>query len=137
MKNMLSLLLAAGLVMGTAFAGADDEKIKNRIAPVGSVCMAGDECAAAAPAQAATGGEARSGEDVYKASCFSCHGTGAAGAPRFGDAAAWTDRIGKGMDTLYSNAINGINAMPAKGLCMTCSDDEIKAAVDYMVEGSK
>lgn len=45
--------------------------------------------------------------------------------------------IAKGMDTLYTHAIGGFNAMPAKGLCMTCSDDEVKAAVDHMIENSK
>ena len=54
-----------------------------------------------------------------------------------GDAGAWSPRVAKGMETLYTHAINGFNAMPAKGLCMTCSDDEVKAAVDHMVEGSK
>ena len=54
--------------------------------------------------------------------------TGAAGAPKTGDAAAWAPRIAKGMDTLYGNAINGVGAMPAKGLCADCSDDEINEA---------
>jgi cytochrome c5 len=66
-----------------------------------------------------------------------CHASGAAGAPKFGDAAAWGPRIGKGMDTLYSNAINGFNGMPAKGLCMDCSDDEVNAAVDHMTSNSQ
>ena len=49
--------------------------------------------------------------------------------------AAWSTRLAKGMNMLYSNAINGIGAMPAKGLCPTCSDEEIEIAVDYMLEG--
>ena len=59
------------------------------------------------------------------------------GAPKFGAPEHWTARIEKGMDTLYTNAISGFQGMPAKGLCMDCSDDELKAAVDYMVDGSK
>ena len=65
--------------------------------------------------------------------------TGAAGAPKLGDAAAWAERIAKGNDVLYSNGINGIagTGMMAKGGCMGCSDEEINAAVDYMVAGSQ
>ena len=63
--------------------------------------------------------------------------TGAGGAPKTGDAAAWADRIALGDDSLYGNAINGLNAMPAMGLCMDCSEDEVKAAVDYIVENSQ
>lgn len=71
-------------------------------------------------------------EASYQMSCFACHGTGAAGAPMLGDADAWTERMGKGMDAVMANVINGINAMPPKGLCMTCSDDNLQALVDYM-----
>lgn len=87
-----------------------------------------------APAVAADG---RSGEEIYKATCVTCHAAGIANAPKFGDAAAWGPRIDKGMDTLYTSVINGLNAMPPKGMCMDCSEDELKTAVDYMVEKSK
>lgn len=138
MKSILSIV--AVLAVGTAAAVAQsvDEEIAERIAPVGKTCMQGDECAAAAPAaSAAAGGGARSGKQVYEASCHTCHAAGVAGAPKFGDAGAWGPRIGKGMDTLYTHAIQGFNAMPAKGLCMDCSEDEVKAAVDYMTENSQ
>jgi cytochrome c5 len=82
----------------------------------------------------------KSGEEVYTGSCQGCHAVGAGGAPKLGDAADWGTRAGQGMDTLYKHAIEGfsnIGMMPAKGLCMSCSDDEVKAAVDYMVENSK
>lgn len=69
----------------------------------------------------------------YQMSCFACHGTGAAGAPVLGDAEAWNARLEKGMDALMANVINGINAMPAKGLCMDCSDDNLRSLVDYMI----
>ena len=60
------------------------------------------------------------------------------GAPKFGDAAAWAARVdAKGLETIYANAINGIGMMPAKGTCMSCSDDDIKATTDYMVENSQ
>ena len=78
-----------------------------------------------------------SADQIYQTNCLACHTTGAAGAPKTGDAAAWAPRIAQGMDTLVGNAINGLNAMPPKGLCMTCSDDGLRAVVEYMVEQSR
>ncbi len=124
-----------GLVLLTASVWAADSGVAERIKPVGDICMAGDDCAATVKPVVAEG-TARSGEDIYK-KCVACHATGAAGAPKLGDVAAWAPRIGKGMDVLYASAIKGFNGMPAKGLCFDCSDDELKATVDYMVEKSK
>lgn len=77
-------------------------------------------------------------ETTYMASCFACHSTGAAGAPKVGEgnAEAWTSRLEKGMDALVANAINGVNVMPPKGLCFTCTDDDLRALVQYMVDSS-
>ena len=77
-------------------------------------------------------------EQKYMASCFACHSTGAAGAPKVGDgmAAEWEPRLEKGLDTIVQIAINGANTMPAKGLCFDCSDDDIKAIVEYMIDSS-
>ena len=74
-------------------------------------------------------------EATYMMSCFACHSTGAAGAPKVGagNADAWTSRMEKGMDAIMVNVMNGINAMPAKGLCMTCSADDLQEIVNYMV----
>ncbi len=79
----------------------------------------------------------RSGEDVYKSKCHFCHDTGAAGAPKTGDKAAWKPRIAKGMPALYDAALHGLRAMPPKGGCGDCTDGEVEAAVDYMVGKSK
>ncbi|GAA5443600.1 hypothetical protein Misp06_01777 [Microbulbifer sp. NBRC 101763] len=139
MKSILGIVAVLAVSAAAAVAQQSvNEEIAERIAPAGETCMKGEECAAAVAAapEGASGGE-RSGEAVYNASCTTCHAMGIAGAPKFGDAAAWAPRIAKGMDTLYTNAIKGINAMPPKGLCMDCSDGEIKAAVDYMVDNSK
>lgn len=76
-----------------------------------------------------------SGEAVYTATCAACHGSGAAGAPKTGDNAAWTDRIAQGFDKVVANAINGIRAMPAKGGNPDLDDVEVARAVAYM--GSK
>lgn len=131
---MLAPMLVASL---SAVAGALEEQIVERIKPVGQVCVEGESCGSAVAAVGATAGEPRSGEAVYNGACMACHTSGAGGAPMLGDVAAWTDRIGQGSDVLYENAINGIRGMPAKGLCMDCSEDEIKAAVDYMVAKSQ
>ena len=79
----------------------------------------------------------KSGKDVYNSVCMSCHMSGAAGAPITGKADQWDERLAKGNDTLYSNAINGIGIMPAKGGLMSLSDEEVKLAVDYMLEESR
>ncbi len=73
-------------------------------------------------------------EATYNQSCMACHTTGAAGAPMLGDAEAWNERLEKGMDQVLANAINGVGAMPARGLCMSCSDDDLQALIDYMIE---
>ncbi|WP_346838439.1 cytochrome c5 family protein [Microbulbifer sp. SAOS-129_SWC] len=140
MKMIVSLVaaLTVGAAAAMAQAPSVDKEIAERIAPVDKTCMQGDKCAAAvAAAPAASGGAPRSGEAIFKAHCTTCHTPGAAGAPKFGNAADWAPRIAKGMDTLYTHAINGFNAMPPRGLCTDCSDDEVKGAVDYMTSHSK
>jgi len=70
---------------------------------------------------------------VYQMNCFACHGTGAAGAPMLGDSEAWDARMEKGMEAVMANAINGVGAMPARGICMSCSDDDLQQVVEYML----
>ena len=92
---------------------------------------------AAAPAAA----DADHGKSVYNKTCALCHGVGAAGAPKPGDQADWTPRIAQGMDVIYMHSIEGYTGekgvMPARGGAATLSDDDVKAAVDYMVAQSK
>jgi cytochrome c5 len=78
-----------------------------------------------------------SGQKIYQTSCQACHATGAAGAPKLGDKEAWAPRIAQGTDTLVASVMNGKNAMPPKGACASCSDEDIKAAVEYMVSESQ
>ena len=70
--------------------------------------------------------------DKYNKSCKVCHETGAANAPKTGDAAAWEPRMAKGMDALVQAVNTGLNAMPPKGMCFDCSDDDYKALIEYM-----
>lgn len=106
-----------------------EARIEENIAPVGQVNVGTVAAVASGGAETA----ARSGDAVYNAACLACHSTGVAGAPKVGDKATWGARAGQGIDTLLSNAINGINAMPPKGACGNCTDDELKAAIEYML----
>ena len=88
---------------------------------------------AAAKAPAPSAEVLAQGEKIYTTACVACHGAGVLNAPKFGDKALWEPRIAKGMQTLYANSINGINMMPARGGNAALKDDDMKAAVDYMV----
>jgi cytochrome c5 len=138
------LYFLAGYMSGSVDEYKPKETVLENIKPVGQVNIAGapgtQEAAAAEPVAAASEEAAAgpmSGEQVYQANCIACHGTGAAGAPKFGDAAAWAPRIAKGIDALLVSATNGLNAMPPKGLCMACSEAELKGAIEYMISKSQ
>jgi cytochrome c5 len=113
-------------------------------APAEAAAPAPAAPAAAAPAPAAAAAPAKlaadAGKTLYNASCVACHGAGIAGAPKFGDKAAWAPRIAQGMPTLYEHAIKGFQGktgmMPPKGGA-PAPDEEVKAAVDFMVAAAK
>ncbi|MBU6952726.1 cytochrome c5 family protein [Hahella sp. HN01] len=141
---MKTTVKAITAMLAMVFAGTvwsltpAEEKIAERIKPVGEVCVEGQECKAAQSAVAAAAPSGpREPADIYGGKCFACHDTGVAGAPKKGDVAAWAPRIEQGIDTLVSHAINGIKNMPARGTCSDCTDDEIKATVEFIVEQSK
>lgn len=130
------LILGALLSLSVnAISERKQAEIEERLQPFGMVCLEGDNSCGTAVAAVASGPQAP--EDIYQASCSACHASGAAGAPVMGDAANWATRSEQGIDTLYTHAIGGFNGMPPKGLCMSCSDDEIKATVDYILANSK
>ena len=142
--------------MVLASNAAAQPSVEDNVRPAGQVCLAGQSCVgstsgsspaapvtstrAAAPVAAvveevaAVAAEvaAFDVESTYQMSCFACHGTGAAGAPILGDAEAWAPRMDKGMDAVMLNVVIGVNAMPPKGLCFTCTDDDLAAIVAYM-----
>jgi cytochrome c5 len=110
-------------------------------APVAAAAAAPAASAAAAPAAtvvaaAAPVPAAGAGEALYKQACVACHAAGVAGAPKFGDKAAWAPRIKTGLEALYASALKGKGAMPPKG-GSAASDADIHAAVDYMVSAAK
>ncbi len=136
-----------------ASAGKNAAQVTEQTAPIGKVDVEGaaaavEETAAAAveetvteTAAAASTSSGKSGEDVYNSMCGACHNTPGIGAPIVGKADEWAPRIEKGKDTLYNNAINGFTGpkgtmMPPRGGGQF-SDDEVKAAVDYMVSKSQ
>jgi len=111
-------------------AGANFKEPESKPAPASKPAAAA--APAAAPAAAGAKGDAAKGKTVYEGTCVACHGTGAAGAPKAGDKAAWAPRLKTGMDALYASALKGKNAMPPKGGNMSLADADVKAAVDYL-----
>jgi cytochrome c5 len=125
----LALTPLLAVAMGGAPKDGDEEAVKARIQPVAQV-----KVPAAAGAGAAKAG-GRSGEEIYKAVCGACHETGAAGAPKTGDKAAWAPRIGVGLDVLVKTAKAGKNAMPPNG-GSDASEEELARAVAYIANKS-
>ncbi|MGZ5039626.1 MAG: c-type cytochrome [Usitatibacter sp.] len=128
------------------------EAVAKRLAPVAQLVIdpnapAAAPAAAAAPTAVATvsvppptagaAPPAASGKSTFDSVCTVCHGTGVAGAPKFGDKAAWAPRIKSGIDALHASALKGKGAMPPKGGNPALSDADVKAAVDYMVAAAK
>ena len=132
-RLLVAAIAGALLALSASAASNREEAIAERVKPAGQVCIQGDACATASVAAASAGGS-KSPEEIYQASCAACHASGVGGAPITGDAGAWQARMAQGMDTLVENAIKGVNAMPPMGTCFSCSNDDIKATVEYMVK---
>ena len=138
-------LIAAGIVIG----GSIDDKLRaqseeytqriiaQRTQPVGTLNVGAMEPSVEPTTPVQVASSANTGKSVYDKACFICHATGLTGAPKPGDADNWAPRIAKGLDTLYSNAINGYQGktgiMPPKGGNLLLSDEDVKAAIDYLV----
>lgn len=102
--------------------------ISERLKPVGQVYIEG-----AAPVTAQAAAPADIGKSRYETTCKVCHGTGVAGAPKFKNVADWKPRMSVGINGMLAIAIKGKGGMPPKGTCMSCTDDELKAAIQYML----
>jgi cytochrome c5 len=119
-----------------------DEQVLDNIRPIGRVALHSEE--SAQPVQVAKAqpvAEVKSGPQVYNLACLACHGAGVGGAPVTGDSAVWKVRIAQGAKVLNEHAIKGYTGdagfMPPKGGRVDLSDQEILAAVDYIVEQSR
>ncbi|MBU1283260.1 MAG: c-type cytochrome [Gammaproteobacteria bacterium] len=137
MNLIKKLLVAPATVLAlwvvTAQATTDDA-IAERLKPVGQVCVMGEECKGVGAVAVSAGGGARTADDIIAKHCGACHTPGILGAPKIGDTAAWKERADHqgGLDGILAKAISGINAMPPKGTCADCSDDELRGAIQKM-----
>jgi cytochrome c5 len=130
-KAAAAVVATTAAVVASTAKKVDEKKAEvTKAAPVAVAekVVAPAVVADAAPAPA----KGKSGQDVYKAVCSMCHGTGLMNAPKFGDKEQWAPRIAQGHDTLVSHALKGIRMMPAKGGNAGLSDDEVAGAVKYM-----
>ena len=143
-NSLIALIVIAAIIYGvnTFFTNlvtiktVDTSTLEDRIKPIGQVYLEGDinGTAVVAEKSVAVAKKSRSGESVYTTSCAGCHSIGVAGAPKFGNKADWASRLKRGMDDLVKIAISGKGAMPPKGTCATCSADELRAAIEHMVQ---
>jgi cytochrome c5 len=121
-------------------AGTPPETAAVASAPAASATSASTATAAVAtaePVRAQPGTANKVGEKTFNGTCTGCHSTGALGAPKLGDKAAWAPRIAQGIEVLYTSALKGKNSMPAKGGNPSLSDADVKATVDYIVAAAK
>lgn len=118
----------------TAPESMEPEAVEERIKPIAQVEIGEPPAVEAPPAEATdTGGAGGPGEQIVSSVCATCHAAGLMQSPKLGSADEWAPRIEKGIETLYDHAINGFKTMPARGGNPDLSDDDVKAAVDYMV----
>jgi cytochrome c5 len=131
---VISLLILIPIAYAELSGSLSVDAITQRLKPMGQVNVQGGSAIAA---KAPAAGAARTPQDIFEHNCKMCHQTGVAGAPKFGNKDDWAPRISQGLDTLVKAAWTGIRAMPPKGNCIDCSQDEIKATVEYMVNAAK
>ncbi len=145
------IILARIIAANTSVANRAEDpvfqrQVEERIQPVARVAIAGQDNTALAPpaaaaAVAATAAADLTGEQIYNQACVACHGAGVAGAPKFGDKAAWAPRIAQGMDTLHTHSLQGYQGnagyMPPKGGRTDLSDQSVINGVDYIVAAGK
>ena len=133
-KTLLALLMVSALAAcGKKPAPEVTVAAEPAVVEAPVVAAAPAAPAAATTVVAASAAELAIGEKVYAANCVSCHGAAVLGAPKLGDKPSWTPRIAKGVKVLHQNAINGINMMPPRGGNAALKDEEVIAAVDFMV----
>jgi len=128
-KVILSTMLDIEKKVVTPESMAADD-VAERIKPVAEAYTGEAPVVVAAPVEVASVG---GGKKIVTQVCAMCHATGMMSSPKLGDADGWAPRLEQGIETVYSNAINGLNMMPARGGRPDLSDDDVKLAVDHMV----
>lgn len=130
------ILAAAAALAFWAFSAqaATHDEIAKRLEPVGQVCVQGKACAGMEVVAATGGAGSKTPDEIIAKHCTACHSIGLLNAPKIGDTAAWKTRADEqgGLEGLLAKAITGLNAMPAKGTCGECSDEELKGAIQKM-----
>ena len=111
----------------------NDSATLERIKPIGEVNI---DTSSAVASTGTSNQTERTGEEIYS-KCQSCHDSGIMDAPKFGSLEDWALRIERGIDDLLMVVIAGKGGMPAKGTCMDCSDNELKFAIQYMIDNAK
>lgn len=123
---VMTLLLVVSLVIN-ADENTTEQGIKQRIQPVGKVHVQEESVKASTPKET-------QGQKIYERYCMACHRDGLVGAPKIQDEQSWKSRLSdKTLEDLVSSATKGLNAMPAKGTCYECNEDDIKSAIEYML----
>ena len=133
-KSILFIVLGLSLTTIGLEASEAEKAIEKRIAPVGQVCVEGQDCAQEVSLVSSNPDVMRSGEEIYEAACTTCHAIGLAGAPLFGNKVIWGERANKDLAVLVETVTNGLGGMPPMGMCMDCSQEELTNSVQYMLD---
>lgn len=139
-KPTLTALLVIFSIATVAQQSFERRTIEKRIKPVGQVKLTTDPAPVAEqmekptkPTTDVAQSTGQQGKEIYAKFCTVCHASGLAGAPKTHDKEDWASRQSKGLDALVASATKGLNAMPAKGTCMSCTNAELKQAIEYML----
>ncbi|KTD66512.1 cytochrome c5 [Legionella santicrucis] len=132
MRLQLLISLYCFSLMLYASDETQQQEIQLRIQPVGQVSVQKKT-----KADNKTTSDEEPGQEIYERYCVVCHKDGLAGAPRFRNEQDWKLRLtGRKLDDLVASSLKGLNAMPAKGTCIKCNEDDLKAAISYMLPKS-
>jgi len=132
-KALLALATFSLVILTSTLSADCKDDLAHRIAPVGSICVEGEECKSEVVVVAEVPKGPRAGSAIYGDYCAGCHASGVMNAPKTGSA-AWKTLSAKGMPAMLSIAKKGKNAMPRMGGCNDCSDAELTASIQYMVD---
>lgn len=135
MKWFIVVLFFLSFTLQAESNDAERQEIQLRIQPIGQVSVQEQPGSATKPVDAVIKKEP--GQDTYEQYCIVCHKEGLAGAPRFRNEHDWKPRLaGRTLADLVASSIKGLNAMPTKGTCFKCSEDDLKAVITYMLPKS-